>query len=102
MPDHAVQRVEALCLWVTVRGIDLVNITGPIVMPHRGPGERGVVRFRGRCFAVAIVVTVVSDLDPWVGDVSQVTGVVVGESGRVQYTVGRRRGRFTPVLIIDI
>ncbi len=81
VPDHAVQRVEALGLVDAVRAIDLVNITGRIVMPHRGNRQRGVVRFRGRCFAVAVIVAVVSDFAPRIGDVGQIADVVIGETG---------------------
>ena len=55
-------------------------LLGWVVMPSVVAAQAcDVVRFRRRCFAIAIVIAVVSDLGPGIGHVRQVPDVVVGE-----------------------
>ena len=72
-------------------------------MPYRGPRERGAVRFRRRCFAVAIVIAVVSNLEPRIGHVGQITDQVVSKPGGQVQCAGSLCGRgFAPVRVVHV
>ena len=99
MPDHPVESVVSLPLVLTVRPIDLLDVAGRIVMPHRGGLQTGAPGFSSRSLAVAVIVAVMSHLAARIGHIGQIAYVIVIE---------RRGGRsnlrrfFAKILVVNI
>ena len=98
MPCHAVKPIVTLWSRSAVWTINFEDATDWVVMPDGGRGQAlDAVSFRGRCFAVAVIVLIMRDFVARIGDVGQVTYMVIGKlRPRSRYSCGG----FAPVGII--